>query len=513
MIWVGPSAAAMRALGDKAAARRLAAQLGVPLTPGFDGDDQSDGKLSSEAERIGYPVLLKPSAGGGGKGMHVVRETEAFADALAQARREAKVAFGDDRMILERYVEQPRHIEVQILADSHGNAAHLGERECTLQRRHQKVIEEQPSPVVNAALRERLGNAALKLIRAAQYVGAGTAEFLLDRDGNFYFLEVNARLQVEHPVTELVTGRDLVADQLRIASGGALGFSQPDVRFDGHAIEARLYAEDPYAGFLPATGEVFALRWPQTDGLRVDAGVGEGDVVGTRYDPLLAKLIAHAPTRAQALNALDEALDSTAVLGLTTNRGFLRWLLSLPEVMGGDMHTGLIDDKWQATDDLPPSAWGASGSSLAPDQRSGFRLNAPRIVRVAIGEEERAVELDAGAAQAPVAALRIGESVVLDLDGRAIEARLAPAPTVEAAISHATHEGSGAARVVAPMPGTVISVRVKEGESVDAGEVLVVLEAMKMENTVAAPAPGLVAKVLVQPGQQVQRSETLVELT
>jgi acetyl-CoA/propionyl-CoA carboxylase biotin carboxyl carrier protein len=511
LAWVGPSAAAMRALGDKAAARRLAAQLGVPLTPGYDGDDQADDRLRSEAERIGYPVLLKPSAGGGGKGMHVVRDGAAFIDALAQARREASVAFGDERMILERYVEQPRHIEVQILADMHGNAVHLGERECTLQRRHQKVIEEAPSPVVNAALRDRLGNAALRLVRAAQYVGAGTAEFLLDRNGDFYFLEVNARLQVEHPVTELVTGRDLVADQLRIAAGGELGFAQADVRFDGHAIEARLYAEDPYAGFLPATGEVRAARWPVREGLRVDAGVGDGDVVGTRYDPLLAKLITWAPDRKTAVAALDHALGATAVLGVTTNRGFLRWLLGLPQVIAADMHTGLIDELWHGRDELPDEAWTAPAPILASGERSGFRLNAPRTVRVEIGEEARAVPLTVG--HSAVASVRVGDEVLIDLDGRSVTARLAPAPTVEAAISHAAHEGSASARVVAPMPGTVIAVRVEEGADVEAGQVLVVLEAMKMENTVAAPAPGRVAKVLVQPGQQVQRSETLVELT
>ena len=511
LIWVGPSAVAMRALGDKAAARRLAAHLGVPLTPGYDGDDQADERLRSEADRIGYPVLLKPSAGGGGKGMHVVRDAAEFTDALGQARREAKVAFGDERMILERYVEQPRHIEVQILADAHGNSVHLGERECTLQRRHQKVIEEQPSPVVDAALRERLGNAALKLVRAAQYVGAGTAEFLLDRDGSFYFLEVNARLQVEHPVTELVTSRDLVADQLGIASGGELGFTQSDVRFDGHAIEARLYAEDPYAGFLPATGEIAAARWPVADGLRVDAGVGDGDVVGTRYDPLLAKLIAHCPSRPDALERLSEALDETALLGVTTNRGFLSWLLNLPEVVSGDMHTGLIDDKWDASEELPASAWTAAADALARRPMDGFRLNSPRSVRIAIGDEERTVAL-ALPAERPSALRLDDESVVLDVDGRSITARLAAAPTVEMAISHATHEGAGAARVVAPMPGTVIAVRVDEGADVEAGQVLVVIEAMKMENTVAAPAPGRVAKVHVKAGQQVQRSETLVEL-
>ena len=323
LIWVGPPADAMRAVGDKAAARHLAVRLGVPVLPGYDGEDQTDTRLAREARKIGFPVLVKPSAGGGGKGMHVVGSTAETIDTLARARREAAAAFGDERLILERYLARPRHIEVQFLADSQGNAIHLGERECSLQRRHQKVIEEAPSPAVNAALRERLGNAALTLARAAGYVGAGTAEFLLEDDGSFYFLEVNARLQVEHPVTELVTGRDLVADQLSIAAGEPLTVAQSDLRFDGHAIEARLYAEDPSAGFLPATGEVVEMRWPVGDGVRIDAGIGVGDVVGTKYDPLLAKVIAHGADRAEALSRLAEALDVTSVLGVTTNRGFL----------------------------------------------------------------------------------------------------------------------------------------------------------------------------------------------
>ena len=512
LIWVGPSAAAMRTLGDKAAARHLASQLGVPLTPGYDGDDQGDERLLAEAQRVGLPVLLKPSAGGGGKGMHVVRELSEFTEALAQARREAKLAFGDERMILERYVERPRHIEVQVLADAHGNAVHLGERECTLQRRHQKVIEEAPSPVVNRDLRERLGNAALRLVRAAQYQGAGTAEFLLDRDGNFFFLEVNARLQVEHPVTELVTGRDLVADQLRIAAGEPLGFEQSDVRFDGHAIEARLYAEDPYAGFLPAAGEVLAARFPVEEGLRVDAGIGDRDVIGTRYDPLLAKLIALAPDRAGALSALGDALDRTAVLGVTTNRGFLSWLLDLPEVISGEMHTGLIDEKWQPNESLPDDAWSGAAAAISRERSpmTGFRLNARRSIRVEIGEEERNVGILRNAPPPSVDLEQ--ESIVFDWGGRSVAARLAPAPTVETALRHATHEGASAARVVAPMPGSVLSVRVSEGDAVEAGQVLVILEAMKMENTVPAPAPGRVAAVLVEPGQQVQRGEALVEI-
>ena len=520
LAWVGPPPDAMRALGDKAPARRLAVQLDVPVLPGYDGADQSDSRLAAEVKRIGLPVLVKPSAGGGGKGMHVVAAASDMKDVLARARREAAAAFGDDRLILERYLSRPRHVEVQFLADTHGNAVHLGERECSLQRRHQKVIEEAPSPAVGPDLRERLGEATLKLARAADYVGAGTAEFLLDEDGGFFFLEVNARLQVEHPVTELVTGRDLVADQLAIAAGEPLGFAQFDVRFDGHAIEARLYAEDPSAGFLPAAGEIVDLRWADAAGVRVDAGIGIGDIVGTRYDPLLAKVIAHGADRAQALHRLAAALEATSVLGVTTNRGFLRWLLAQPDVQAGDMSTALIDERWHPLDVLPAATWqeaawalaAHAGGSAASGQRTGFRLNAPPRVRVDIEGQEQTVDIPSGARAGVTWAPLDPKSVVLDLDGRAVVARLAPAPTVESAVRHAAHEGTGSRSVTAPMPGTVLHVRVSVGDEVEAGQVLVVLEAMKMENTVPAPGAGIVARILVKPGQLVQRTETLVEL-
>jgi acetyl-CoA/propionyl-CoA carboxylase biotin carboxyl carrier protein len=525
--WVGPPPAAMRSLGDKAAARRLAAANGIPVLPGYDGRGQSDAVLRREAAGIGFPLLVKPAAGGGGMGMHIVRDKGELRDALARARREATAAFGDGRLVLERYLAHPRHVEVQILADSHGNAVHLGERECSLQRRHQKVIEEAPSAAVDTALRERLGKAALRLARAAGYQGAGTAEFLLGPEGDFYFLELNARLQVEHPVTELVTGRDVVADQLAICAGAPLGFDQADVTFTGHAIEARLYAEDPHNDFLPATGQVIDLRWPEMPGVRVDAGVGQGDVVGTRYDPLLAKLIAHAPDRAGALALLDGALAATYVVGLTTNRGFLRWLLAQPEVERGDLDTQLIDERWQPQADLPEDAWTLAADALAVDAlagqphggphgvpRMGFRLNAAPRLRVEIDGEERAVVLDGATrgAQARAWAPLDDGSVVLDIDGRSVRARLAPPPTVEAAIRHASHEGAATETVSAPMPGSVLEVRVSQGQQVEAGQILVVLEAMKMENGVPAPAPALVAGVLVEVGQQVQRGQPLVEL-
>ena len=521
LIWVGPPPDAMRALGDKAAARRLAGQLGVPVLPGYDGEDQSDKRLAREARKIGFPLLVKPSAGGGGKGMHVVASDAETIDTIARARREAATAFGDERLILERYLPRPRHIEVQFLADAHGNAVHLGERECSLQRRHQKVIEEAPSPVVDPELRQRLGDAALRLAQAAGYVGAGTAEFLLDDDGSFFFLEVNARLQVEHPVTELVTGRDLVADQLSIAAGEPLGFGQSDVRFDGHAIEARLYAEDPSAGFLPAIGEVVDLRWPSADGVRIDAGTGVGDVVGTKYDPLLAKVIAHGDDRAEALSRLTQALDVTSVMGVTTNRGFLRWLLAQPDVQAGDMYTGLIDERWHPDDALSAAAWQEGAAALAAHtdsstmsgHRTGFRLNSAPRLRVEIEGQPQAVEVPSATSPGGTWAPLDATSVVLDLDGRAVTVRLAPAPTVESAVRHAAHEGATSQSVTAPMPGTVLQVRVSEGDSVEAGQVLIVLEAMKMENTVPSPGAGVVARILVKPGQQVQRAETLVELS
>jgi acetyl-CoA/propionyl-CoA carboxylase biotin carboxyl carrier protein len=514
IIWVGPPPAAMRALGDKAAARRVAASIGVPVLPGYDGDDQSDAKLAREARRIGFPVLIKPSAGGGGKGMHVLERAGDFDDAIARARRESAGAFGDDRLVLERYLARPRHVEVQLMGDAHGNVVHLGERECSLQRRHQKVIEEAPSPAVNAKLRASLGDAAIRLAKAAGYTGAGTCEFLLADDGGFYFLELNARLQVEHPVTELVTGRDLVADQLRVATGEPLGFAQRDIRLTGHAIEARLYAEDPWHDFVPATGEIVDTRWPASPETRIDRGVATGDVIGTRYDPLLAKLIASGPNRRAALATLDELLEGTSVVGVTNNRGFLSWLATDPDVAAGRMWTTFIDERWQPEEaEIPERAWAEAATALLADRPfGGFRLNAPPRGRVRIGNEVRLVSATKSSATAPHAAGEDG-SVCLDLDGLSVRASLADPPTVDAALREATHEGgAGVQTITAPMPGNVIAVRVGEGDEVAAGQVLLVLEAMKMENNVPAPAAARVARVHVAAGQQVQRGETLLEL-
>jgi excisionase family DNA binding protein len=520
--WVGPPPAAIRAMGDKAAARRLAAELGVPVVPGYDGAAQDDATLESAAREIGLPLLVKPSAGGGGKGMHVVRSFGRLPDALASARREAAAAFGDERLVLERLVEGPRHVEVQVLFDRQGSGVHLGERDCSIQRRHQKVLEETPSPAVRPATRRRLTDAALRISRAVGYESAGTCEFLLTERGSFYFLEMNARLQVEHPVTEAVTGRDLVADQLRIAAGEALGFGQADVTSTGHAIEVRLYAEDAEDGFLPATGRVERLHWPAGDGVRVDAGVAEGDEVGGRFDPMLAKIVAHGADRAEALARLRDALDRTTVLGLTTNLRFLRWLVRQPAVADGRARIDTLDkvwppDHWRARAAIGDAAWQAAARVLGG---GGWRLNGPATVRLAADGEERSVILppadtdatpvDAGAPDR-IESVVVGGTAHLDLAGRSVAFRVAAPPDVDrAARAAAAHGGGGGpVEVVSPMPGSVVRVHAAAGDAVETGDPLVTLEAMKMEHVVVAPAAGRVAEFSVAAGHQVARGEVL----
>lgn len=521
LTWVGPPAEAMRALGDKAGARQRAAAAGLPVLAGYDGADQTDRRLARAAAAIGWPILVKPSAGGGGLGMHVVRDRDDLPQALGQARREARAAFGDDRLVLERYVEHPRHVEVQLLCDGYGAAIHLGERDCSLQRRHQKVLEEAPAPHVTKALRDRLGASAVALARSAGYVGVGTVEFLLDPDGVFAFMELNARLQVEHPVTEAVTGLDLVEAQLRVAAGEPLWLRQADVRLRGHALEARLYAEDPWAAFAPSNGRLEMVAWPEQSGeLRVDAGVGQGDEIGTRYDPLLAKVISSAPTRSAALGQLAKALAATRTVGVTTNRDFLRAVLTWPEVRHGRVATDTLEARWRpAPDPLPDAAWDLAAAALTapPNDGSsgppvGFRLNGPRRVAVAIGDEVRVVVADPLLDRPAGRAVRPDGSVVLDVGGRAIVARLAPAPSVADAVRHAA-PATGGDVISAPLAGVIGAVRVAPGEAVAAGQVLLILEAMKMEHPVRATADGLVARVRVRAGQAVQRGDELVELT
>jgi acetyl-CoA/propionyl-CoA carboxylase biotin carboxyl carrier protein len=515
LVWVGPPPEAMELMADKLAAKRAAAAAGVPVVP--------------EGHATELPVLIKALAGGGGKGMRIVRRAEDLEEALAAARREAQNAFGDDRVMLERYIERPRHIEVQVLADRHSAVVHLGERECTLQRRHQKVVEEAPSPTLDAEQRERIGAAAVALARACGYEGAGTVEFVASADAReLYFIEMNTRLQVEHPVTELVYGIDLVQAQLRIAAGEPLGLCQEEIAPRGHALEARLYAEDPRSGFLPCAGAVAHYREPHGEGVRVDSGIREGTVVGTRFDPLLAKVIAHGADRAQALGRLARALGELELLGVHTNQSFLRALLARPEVRSGEIDTGLLERlvgelAAEAPDDLLAAGALALAGSSSPAgpwhrryQRGGERVE----VRIqdgwvsvdgreqsaqvrALGRRRFAVELDGvlrryTVTTDPDATLWVGR------DGHQLEAPIAR--------PQAGGGASSGGSLQAPMPGVVLQVRVADGQRVGAGEVLVVLESMKMELAITAPHEGVVSDLSLAVGDRVARGQPLVSV-
>jgi acetyl-CoA/propionyl-CoA carboxylase biotin carboxyl carrier protein len=522
--WVGPPPAAVRLMGDKAAARRLARSLGIPVLEGYDDAEQADDALVAAAGRIGYPLLVKPAAGGGGKGMRIVRELDRLAEAIAAARREAAAAFGDDRLILERLVEGARHVEIQVLFDAAGHGVQLGERDCSIQRRHQKILEETPSPAVDPALRARLGDAALRLAREVGYVSAGTCEFLLDERGSYTFLEMNTRLQVEHPVTELVTGRDLVADQLRIAAGEPMGLPPDGMEARGHAVEVRLYAEDAEAGFLPAFGRVEALRWPAGEGVRVDAGIEVGSEISGRFDPMLAKVIAWGPDRPAAFKRLSRALDETVVLGVVTNLRFLRWLVRQPVVLDGQARTDTLDriwppDDWQDRVRIPDIAWAAAARALVPSGMAnldpwggGWRLNGAPTVRLEADGEARSVELDQIGATARIELARIGDIVHLDLAGRSTAFRLASPPDVDRAARAAVAHGgaaTGPSQVAAPMPGAVVAIRAVAGQAVEIGDPIVTLEAMKMEHVVTAPIAGRVREVTVRLADQVSRGQAL----
>jgi len=524
--WVGPPPEAIRRMGDKAAARRLARSLAIPVLDGYDDPDQSDRSLVAGADRIGYPLLVKPAAGGGGKGMRIVRQPERLAEALHAARREASTAFGDDRLILERLVEGARHIEVQVLFDGFGQGIQLGERDCSIQRRHQKILEEAPSPFVDERLRARLGEAALALGRAVGYVSAGTCEFLVDERSGFFFLEMNTRLQVEHPVTELVTGRDLVADQLGIAAGMPLAEPGGEPGVNGHAVEVRLYAEDAEAGFLPAFGRVEMLRWPAGEGIRVDAGIDPASEISGRFDPMLAKLIAWGPDRVTALERLAQALDKAVVLGLVTNLRFLRWLVRQPVVQDGQARTDTLDriwppDDWAARAVIPDAAWRAAARALTASSEQptdpwagGWRVNGARVVRLEADGEERSVEVPGATDDAILLALA-GDHVHLDLAGRSTAFRLALPPDIDRAAHAAVAHGAGAtglSNVTAPMPGAVIAVHVEPGGRVEIGDSIVTLEAMKMEHVVAAPVTGRVTDVLVGLADQVTRGQVLAAI-
>ncbi|MER8017554.1 acetyl/propionyl/methylcrotonyl-CoA carboxylase subunit alpha [Streptomyces griseoluteus] len=562
LVFIGPSADAIALMGDKIRAKETVRAAGVPVVPGSSGSGLTDAELAGAAREIGMPVLLKPSAGGGGKGMRLVREEAALAEEIAAARREARASFGDDTLLVERWIDRPRHIEIQVLADGHGDVVHLGERECSLQRRHQKIIEEAPSVLLDEATRAAMGEAAVQAARSCGYRGAGTVEFIVPGSdpSSYYFMEMNTRLQVEHPVTELITGLDLVEWQLRVASGEPLGFAQEDVTLTGHAVEARVCAEDPARGFLPSGGTVLLLAEPQGDGLRTDSGLSEGTEVGSLYDPMLSKVIAYGADRATALRKLRAALAETVTLGVPTNAGFLRRLLAHPAVVAGELDTGLVE---RAVDDLipadvPPEVHAAAAllrqAALAPSAAGGsgwvnpfaaadgWRLSGERAwtphhlrlpghepVTVRVRDSaDGGVELLPDGGETPLRATAgartaDGRRFTFVLDGVSHTFAVTPDGTwlgrdgdawqvrdhdpVAASLGRSAH--AGADSLTAPMPGTVTVVKVAVGDEVEAGQSLLVVEAMKMEHVVSAPHAGTVAELDVTPGSTVAMDQVL----
>jgi acetyl-CoA/propionyl-CoA carboxylase biotin carboxyl carrier protein len=576
LVFIGPGEQALEIMGDKIRAKLHVEASGVPVVPGVAEPELDDQALIAAATAVGYPVLVKPSAGGGGKGMQLARDAAELAEALPAARRIARAAFGDDTLLIERFIERPRHIEVQVLADAHGHVVHLGERECSLQRRHQKVIEEAPSPLLDDATRERIGRAACRAAESVAYLGAGTVEFLVSdaSPGEFFFIEMNTRLQVEHPVTELVTGIDVVEQQLRVAAGEPLTFAQAEVRLTGHAVEARLYAESPERGFLPATGEVLAWQPPHGDGVRVDAGLRDGQRVTAHYDPMLGKVIAWAPTREEALDRLDTALADTVVLGVDTNLGFLRRLLADPAVQRGDLHTGLIDALPEVAEPTAESAspvLDAAAAALAAEaearpgahawqREQGWRPGGAQSTRIRLEpiagpfSDAVTVEVRPRPATPAAAAHRLASvgpegsaspeasggsgsgarreaSALPGASAAAIATAIAPDGTIwvhaagaTAAFRRVDRAAALRARLAvlergtaadpehrAPMPGTVSAVLVADGADVDAGTPLVAVEAMKMEHRVLAALAGVV-RLSVAVGDQVSRDQPLARV-
>ncbi|MDN3576381.1 acetyl/propionyl/methylcrotonyl-CoA carboxylase subunit alpha [Chitinimonas viridis] len=564
VVFIGPPASAIAAMGSKSAAKTLMEKADVPLVPGYHGDNQDAAFLQAEADRMGYPVLIKASAGGGGKGMKIVEKSEDFAGQLASAKREAAASFGDDMVLVEKYLTKPRHIEIQVFGDTHGEAVYLFERDCSVQRRHQKVLEEAPAPGLSPALRAQIGEAAVRAAKAVGYVGAGTVEFIFDTLSDaFYFMEMNTRLQVEHPVTEMITGLDLVEWQLRVASGEPLPRRQDELRIEGHAFEARVYAEDPARDFLPQIGRLAHMRQPQESAhVRVDTGVTSGDEISPWYDPMIAKLIVWDENRDRALDRLSSALAEYEVVGLDTNLDFLGQLASHPAFRAAELDTGFIV-RYRDTLIPPPAAVSnetlalaalaelalLEGKSEAARQRvkdadspwwqvDGWRLNQDNrhALHFRHGETEHAVMahyrdtgylLEIGEAQiaahgtltegqlhATLDGYRLSASVVRDgntltLVRNGHNIALTPFNPLLAGLE-AVEAGGG---LTAPMPGTVVAVHVKAGDQVEKGTPLVILEAMKMEHTILAPQAGRVAEVFFQKGEQVKEGAALLEIT
>ncbi|MHA7872489.1 MAG: acetyl/propionyl/methylcrotonyl-CoA carboxylase subunit alpha, partial [Hyphococcus sp.] len=558
VIFIGPPADAIEIMGDKAKAKRRMIEAGVPCVPGYQGEDQSDTTLIAAAKEIGFPIMVKAAAGGGGRGMRLVEKDSDLPAALATARSEAENAFGAGALILEKAILKPRHVEIQVFADAHGHVIHLGERDCSVQRRHQKVLEEAPSPAVTPAIREAMGAAAVKAARDIGYVGAGTVEFLLDANGDFYFLEMNTRLQVEHPVTEMVTGLDLVALQLRVAEGGALDLAQEDIRLDGWAIEARLYAEDPSQDFLPMAGMIDF--WRPARRARTDAGVATGVEVSAFYDPMIAKVIAHGATRDDARRALVDALKTTAVFGPATNKGFLIDALEKPDFASGGATTAFIAENFTEADLVPPALTEEIAAAAAvllfvhareaalaqslgvPAALMNWRSASP--VTTPYRLEARDVALNAAVTPAArdVYAVATGERAIdvrviqldahdatLTIDGR----RLAFMYNVDAkrsgriqlsvdgadfdiqnlnAVAASAEAGANAGTVIAPMHGLLVDVFVEPGQAVEKGARLGVLEAMKMQHELTAPLAGKVAALGAAPGAQVAANSVLFEI-
>ncbi|WMC11107.1 acetyl-CoA carboxylase biotin carboxylase subunit [Oceanimonas pelagia] len=551
LVFVGPPPAAIAAMGDKAAAKALMASAGVPLVPGYHGEEQSNERLQAEAGACGYPLLLKAVAGGGGKGMRIVYTPAEFNEALAAARREARAAFGNDAMLLERYLPDARHVEVQVFCDAHGNGVYLSERDCSVQRRHQKILEEAPAPGLSQSTRSAMGEAAVRAAQAIDYRGAGTVEFLYTDDGQFYFMEMNTRLQVEHPVTEFITGLDLVEWQLRVAAGEPLPLTQDQITLSGHAVEARIYAEDAGHGFLPAAGTLHVLREPATSSkVRLDTGVREGDEVGIYYDPLIAKLIVHDQTRDAALAGLARALAQYRIGGVKTNIGFLHRLCRHPAFMAAELHTRFIEQHEHSLFSTPGLATGEllalaalacalrlpqSGASPF-DAATGWRLNQPAEYPLRLDYAGNLHDVTLTTAEAGWRA-RVNEQE-FDLQGELAGEQLRVMLNDRRISLHVAgdndnlwlfHQGqrfdlrrvtdeAGTARhntggsLTAPMPGLVGELKVAEGDEVTEGQTLLVLEAMKMEHPVRAPMDGTVTEIHFRAGEQVSEGDELLRL-